>query len=356
MQQMHVDRSAIRSVKIVDVPEIVLEPGQARLKVERLSLTANTLTYAVAGEAIGYWNFFPTEQEGWGIVPAWGFAVVTESAGPLEVGSRYYGFWPMATSVIVTPDRIQKIGFIDAAPHRASLLPVYNRYLTAPGEDIDDLRALLQPLLATSFLLDDFLSENNFFDAEQVIIGSASSKTGLGLARLLAVRRPDGPGVVGLTGTGNVKFCHDLGIYDQIIEYQKLSDEIVPNASVFVDMAGNTGIRRNLHTLLEDVLKHSCSVGLSHWDQFDPSPDPALPGIKPLFFFAPAWSEKRRTDWGAAELGKRVEASWRDAAGDSTNWMRVEHHQGIRSIPKVWADIADGKSRPSEGHIAILSE
>ncbi len=76
MQQLHVDRSAIRSVKIVEVPEMDLKLGQARLKVERLSLTANTLTYAVAGEAIGYWKFFPMQQECWGIVPAWGFALL----------------------------------------------------------------------------------------------------------------------------------------------------------------------------------------------------------------------------------------------------------------------------------------
>jgi hypothetical protein len=356
MQQMHVDRSAIRSVKIVDVPEVRLEPGQARLRVERISLTANTLTYAVAGEAIGYWKFYPIEQEGWGIVPAWGFAVVIDYTGPLEVGARYYGFWPMATSVVITPDQVRESGFIDAAPHRVSLPPVYNRYFTAPRENNDDLRALLQPLLATSFLLDDFLSENGFFGADQVIIGSASSKTGLGLARLLAARRPGGPSVVGLTGTNNVKFCQSLGIYDQIIEYQQLSVEIVPTTSVFVDMAGNTAIRRKLHHLLEDVLKHSCSVGLSHWDQFDPTPDPDLPGIKPEFFFAPAWSEKRRVDWGAVELGSRVEASWRDTAIESVNWLSVAHHQGIKSIPKVWTDIADGKARPSDGHITILSQ
>ena len=233
---------------------------------------------------------------------------------------------------------------------------VYNRYLTSPGEDIDDLRALLQPLLATSFLLDDFLSENLFYGAQQIIIGSASSKTGLGLARLLAQRRPNGPKVIGLTGTGNVEFCQNLGFYDQIVEYQNLSEEILPLASVFVDMAGNTAIRQNLHTLLEETLKYSCAVGLSHWDQFDPSPDLDLPGIKPQFFFAPAWSEKRRSDWGSTELAKRVEAAWRDTANESINWIKVRHHRGIASIPDIWAAIADGKSRPSQGHIAILSE
>ena len=193
MRQMHVDRAAIYKVEIVDVPVSPLAPGQARMSIERLALTANTVTYASAGDLIGYWKFYPTERDGWGQVPAWGFAVVTESTGPLKVGDRYYGFWPIATSIVVTPDRVRETGFIDAAPHRASLPQIYNAYSTAPFDENNDLRALLQPLLVTSYLIDDFLEENEFFGAEQVIIGSESSKTGIGLASYLTARKLDGP-------------------------------------------------------------------------------------------------------------------------------------------------------------------
>ena len=51
----------------------------------------------------------------------------------------------------------------------------------------DHLRALLQPLLATSYLLFDWLMDNDCFGAEQIIIGSASSKTGLGLCKYLGL-------------------------------------------------------------------------------------------------------------------------------------------------------------------------
>ncbi len=356
MRQMHVDRTAIDNVEIVDVPDGPLSPGQARMGIERLALTANTVTYASAGDLIGYWKFYPTERDGWGQVPAWGFAVVTESAGSLKVGDRYYGFWPIATSVVVTPDRVRDTDFVDAAPHRASLPQIYNSYSAAPVDDnVDDnndLRALLQPLLVTSFLIDDFLVDGDFFDAEQVIIGSASSKTGIGLASYLAARNSGGPAVVGLTGSGNVSFCEGLGFYDKVIAYDHLTEEIDQAPSVFVDMAGNAAVRLALHTHLADNLKYSCAVGMSHWDQLGTGKN--LPGVKPKLFFAPSRAEKRHKDWGAAELGKRLDASWRDVAKSSSKWLSVTHHNGLDQVPTIWTAITSGEVRPNIGNIVLV--
>jgi Protein of unknown function (DUF2855) len=44
-------------------------PGEALLRVDRVGLTANNVTYAVLGESFRYWEFFPPEP-GWG--PGWG--------------------------------------------------------------------------------------------------------------------------------------------------------------------------------------------------------------------------------------------------------------------------------------------
>ena len=40
-----------------------------------------------------------------------------------------------------------------------------------------------------SFLVDDFLAENEFFGAKRVMLSSASSKTAFGLAHLLHSQR-----------------------------------------------------------------------------------------------------------------------------------------------------------------------
>jgi NADPH:quinone reductase-like Zn-dependent oxidoreductase len=50
--------------------------GQVRLRVERYSVTANTVTYAVTGDVLGYWGFFPGHDPGWGRGPGGGAAAL----------------------------------------------------------------------------------------------------------------------------------------------------------------------------------------------------------------------------------------------------------------------------------------
>src|SRR6476661_3780786 len=99
-----------------------LADGQVRIAIDRLALTANNITYAAFGEAMDYWRFFPSGEEGWGIVPVWGFGRVVQSSHPgVATGERLYGYWPLATSAVLQPDRLSAQGFRDAAPHRAGL-------------------------------------------------------------------------------------------------------------------------------------------------------------------------------------------------------------------------------------------
>ena len=59
-----------------------LAPGQVRVRIDRFALTSNNITYAAFGEAMNYWRFYPTGEEGWGVIPVWGFATVVESTHP----------------------------------------------------------------------------------------------------------------------------------------------------------------------------------------------------------------------------------------------------------------------------------
>ena len=58
-----------------------LDEGEAQLRVERFALTTNNVTYAALGEQLGYWRLFPA-PEGWGRIPAWGYARVVGSRSP----------------------------------------------------------------------------------------------------------------------------------------------------------------------------------------------------------------------------------------------------------------------------------
>ncbi len=95
MSDFLVKREELRELRIAEseVPE--LEPGQALLRVASFGLSANNVTYAVFGQIMSYWDFFPAEQ-GWGRVPVWGFAEVQQSeAQGVEPGTRLYGICPL---------------------------------------------------------------------------------------------------------------------------------------------------------------------------------------------------------------------------------------------------------------------
>jgi len=350
MQRILVNQTSIAQTRTEDVASVPLEAGQVRLALESFALTSNNVTYAAAGFDIGYWQFFPTGIEGWGIVPVWGTAKVVESrSDALDVGTRLYGFYPMADEVVITPQSEQG-GFLDIAEHRAKLPLIYNQYTPVrSGSDADDhMRAILQPLLATSYLLFDWLQDNQCFGAQQIIIGSASSKTGLGLCKYLAEPSDRAYQIVGLTSAKNRSFVEDLGTCDSVLTYDQISD-IAQVPSVYVDMSGNSDVKAALHEHLGDALKHSSAVGLSHWDHFAPAKK--LAGPKPVFFFAPSQVVKRREEWGPGEIEKQITAAWKRIATDASTWMKVQVHRGIAEAEAPYHMLVTGQADPKTGVI-----
>src|SRR5262245_47153396 len=204
-QRFQVSRSNLRESRLVpdpDAPEIrPLAEGEARLRIDCFALTSNNITYDAFGGAMKYWAFFPTGDKDWGNIPVWGFADVVESrAEGVDVGERCYGYWPMGRYLVVQPTRTGRHAFVDGAEHRAALPAIYNRIQRCAADPgyvaaQEAQQALLQPLFVTSFLIDDFLADAQFFGARQVLLSSASSKTAYGTAFCLALRRgrPDMP-------------------------------------------------------------------------------------------------------------------------------------------------------------------
>ena len=163
-----------------------IDENEVLLKVEKFSFTSNNVTYGVAGDAIGYWQFFPPTENlnnEWGCIPMWGFAeVVSSNNDDIKNGERIFGYFPPANNLLVNPIKISPQSFIDGKEHRKELPPVYNNYVRLNGEEnydssMDNVRALLFPLHITAFCLCDALEEQAYEGASQVIIISASSKT-----------------------------------------------------------------------------------------------------------------------------------------------------------------------------------
>jgi Protein of unknown function (DUF2855) len=348
-------RDDLHRVRFVDSALPELDPGQALLTVEAFGLTSNNITYAVFGQAMSYWNFFPAE-EGWGRMPVWGFAEVAASRHEaVEVGTRVYGYLPPSSELVVAPARISARGFIDGAEHRSTLPPTYNFYSRVDAdqvydEDTEDQQMLLRPLFSTSYLIDDFLSDSGLLSAGTVVLSSASSKTASALAFLLA-RRP-GIEVVGLTSARSVGFAQAMGVYDRVLAYGDLGSLSVKDA-VYVDMAGDAAVRDAVHGHYGERLAHSAVVGATHHDRMAALPD-SLQGPRPVFFFAPDQAGKRTKDLGRAGLEQRIADAWRPYVEWTAGWLEVIHGRGPQALESAYLDLLDGRIDPTRAHVFSL--
>lgn len=377
--QFQVRKDALTRTRIVERPDAALLGGQVRVAVKHFAYTANNITYAAFGNAMGYWQFFPVEPEGdadadsgggvgagaWGCIPVWGFGeVVASGDDAVAVGERFYGYWPMASHAVLQPVRHNAQGFVDGAPHRAGLAAVYNQYLRCAGDpfytpDTEAAQALLRPLYLTAWLIDDFLADHRFFgtcaDGQRglMLLSSASSKTAFATAALLA-RRAEVE-VVGLTSPANRAFCESLGVYSRVLSYDELDTLPADRPCVYVDFAGNHGLRRSVHTRFAR-LAHSASIGGTHVDQLGSGRD--LPGPRPTLFFAPAQAKKRSGDWGAAVFNQRLVSAWQGFLAQATNpeapWLVPQWHHGPTAVASAHALVLGGQGDPRHGHMLSL--
>lgn len=352
-----VDRDDYRNVQVVDATPRELGPGEARLQVRSFGLTANNVTYAAAGDLIGYWSFFPAPATGddvhWGRVPVWGFADVIESrADGLVEGERLFGYLPMSSELVIEPTRVTTRSLVDGTEHRSSLPVVYNQYVRCvadPGYSADHEaeQMIYWPLFFTSFLIDDALDDQDFFGADTVLLGSASSKTAIGTAFLM--RRRDDVRVLGLTSASNAAFVRSLDCYDQVHAYRDLED-LPDGRVVFVDMSGDGDVVRRVHERYGDDLLYSMGVGLTHWDNRG-SRSATLPGPAPQMFFAPSRVEQRRQDWGPDGLEQRLAAAWTPFLEFVDGKVRVEHHDGPDAVADVFTDLVENRASPDVAHV-----
>lgn len=332
-----------------DVPEPA--DGEAVLRVDRVGVTANNVTYAVLGESFRYWDFFPTEP-GWGLVPLWGFAeVVASRADGVVEGTRVYGYLPPASHLVVQPERADVRGFRDGREHRRSLPSPYNAYAATSADpayevDREDLQVLYRPLFFTSFVLADQLDDDTS-GAQVLALSSASSKTAYGAAFLL---RGASREVVGLTSPRNVAFTEALGCYDRVLSYDDV-DQLDDVPTGYVDLAGSTPLRHTLHGHLGASLVLDLVVGVTHQDA---TPAGTLSGVRPQVFFAPDRMRQRTADWGREGLDDRFARAWARFVPVVDGWVDVQVGHGAEGLRTAWLEVLGGTADPRAGHIVQL--
>ena len=349
-----VRKGSIRETRWHEYDAPALEDGDVLLAVDTFAITANNVTYAVFGEAMQYWNFFPA-TDGWGRVPMWGFATVADSkAEGVTPGQRVFGYVPASNAFIAKKVTTAGIAFRDNADSRAGLSPFYNTYTITTDDpaytsDTEAEQMLYRPLFATGWWLSDLITRHEA-NLASAMITSASSKTSLAMAWALNASEKNIE-TIGLTSRGNIPFTEGTGLYANTVDYNDISSMQAPNPTSVTDMRGSHAIRLAVHERFSDYLAASVTVGATEWDADNSNPEP-LPGIEPTFFFAPTYIADRVKEDGP-EIAARMNADLVRFYSDSRAFITPETSQGHDAIEKAWQDTVDGNVPPDKGLILI---
>jgi hypothetical protein len=205
----------------------------------------------------------------------------------------------------------------------------------------------------TGYVIADLLLDNDWYGVEQVVIGSASSKTGFSTAAFLRSAGYEGT-IVGLTSEQHVAFSKALGCYDSVVPYGDLETlEHVPTA--YIDIAGDVGVRSRLHHHLTDRAAVTLLVGATHWDQFGQSLDgDPLPGSEPEVFFAPAQIEKRDAEWGGGVMMGKAYAASISLIQRLAPTLAMESHAGAEACNTIWQALLENEVSGQRGIMLTL--
>lgn len=355
-QVLEVNKTALSETRIyTQVLSETLEPNEVILAVDRLAMTSNNISYAVAGDTLDYWGFFPAE-DGWGRIPAMGWADVIASAHPdIEVGERVWGFFPYTNYHRIEAGHVTSSSFKDIGLHRAKHAPVYCQFDKASANPLyDNARegqdSLLRGLFMTSWLVEDFLNENSAFGAELCLITSASSKTSIALA--FAVKQRGQMKSIAITSEKNRAFCESLGCYDEVHSYQQIEQLDASAPAVIVDMAGSAATLAQCHQHFGDNIKYSCLIGATHYQEAGATDN--LPGAKPEFFFAPSHVQERSKTLGAAVLMTLLGESYAQFRVFCDGWMTVKCSEGSAAVSEAYRSILAGGAEPQVGQLVKI--
>ncbi len=352
-KQHEITKSDLRQTNWQEADLPALADGDARLSIDAFALTANNVTYAAfGGPPMHYWNFFPGSTDTMGRVPVWGFATVTESkAEGVSVGQRMYGYFPISETLTVTPSKTTPRGFFDAASHRQGLAPIYNFYSyidTDPAyvEGTEPEQMLFRPLYLTGWMICDSLMEGNPAP-DAAIISSASSKTAIAAAHSLKRR---GVKTIGFTSPRNTSFVQETGLYDEVFEYDRVSDYVPTGKTAYVDFVGRPEFTKAVHEKCGDTLIRSLIIGATDWED-ERAPVEGLTGPAPEFFFVPDYAANRAKQLPAGELDRRTGADLVDFYPVSRNFVTPKVLVGTEAITQAWLDTVDASIPADQGLI-----
>ena len=353
--QIQINKSDLSQLKTTELELDLASLGkdQVLLKIDSFGFSANNITYALFGQKVGYWGFFPAQQ-GYGIIPLWGFATVVHSNhADIKIGEKVYGYLPMATHLVITAGQVNAQSFYDVDAQRKSISPVYDQYVrcaTDPGYQADKevWQLNYRPLFMTSFVLDDFAGEQMSDQVTTVIITSASSKTAYGAAFLLKLHeasRKQNYKVVGLTSESNLEFTKQTGCYDEVLSYEDYTQLNRDDKSCVLDFAGNKTLLLNVKSHLGANLEKLIFIGATDVKAQVNKAEGELGGE---LFFAPSQVKKRYGDWGAKEFLKKYAIAWHQFSIQIESLISTREVNGLDEIIALYLQGLKGDFKTTE--------
>ncbi|WP_342807796.1 DUF2855 family protein [Alteromonas sp. M12] len=358
LQQIQTNKSDLSKLDVVSssIDTDSLETNEVVLKVDSFGFSANNITYALFGEKMGYWGFFPA-QDGFGIMPIWGFATVEYSNSPdLVVGEKVFGYLPFATHLVITAGKVTSNDFYDVSPLRKSISSVYDQYVRCNADPAydpnkEDWQLNFRPLFMTSFVLDDFVGEIATSDTATIVLTSASSKTAYGAAYLLkhhCKNRGLNYKVVGLTSANNKAFTEKTSCYDQVLDYQEFSSLDKNAQTIVLDFSGNKPLLLDIQAHLAASLQKMIYIGVTDVESQAKSYAGELHGE---FFFAPTQVNKRMKEWGGKGFMLRYAEAWGGFSKQMEPLLSTTNIVGVNAIQSIYLDGLKGKFDTSQMYV-----
>ena len=199
----------------------------------------------------------------------------------------------------------------------------------------------------TGYVIADLLLDNDPLGVQQVVIGSASSKTGFSTAAFIRAAGFGGA-LVGLTSDQNVAFSEALDCYDRVVPYSDV-ESIANEPSAYIDIAGDVSVRSRLHHSLQNNAAHTLLVGATHWDQFGQSM-----GGEPQVFFAPTQIEKRDGEWGCGVMMGKARAASVELVAQLAPKLLMESHSGAEACDAIWQSLLRNQVSGQRGVVVSL--
>ncbi|KAF2453836.1 hypothetical protein BDY21DRAFT_366819 [Lineolata rhizophorae] len=368
-------------------------PGSALLKLDRIGLTTNSLTYIVNRE-LGFLDFFsdPADSE-WGHNPVWGVATVVRANGVpgLEPGARLFGYMPVWSYFVLNleprADPKAEAGaaapsdglriFRETSPHREAIAIgafLYNTYLTvAPADaaaaaaaDDSDARLVSDSTVACAGLCfaRGPLRPAVLGPGATVVVACASSRTALGLA--WSLRRSHGGGgddggvgtrVVGLTSAGrNRAFVEGTGLYpDGVLAYDEVGERLpaalgAGDGKVFlVDFSGRLDVLVEAQGAVPDARLAATFIGgNAAWERNAAvGAAGAAAGLRGevgrlnTTAIYQAWVEEE----GTYTVARERMAVWKRMEKEVFGGFETVRRKGTEGFEELWGMLLDGEAR-----------